>query len=204
MGKDSFQINGFWDGDRYVVVCAGLDDVKKIFEAGVKALGGTQAADANVHPNETPIDKIVVKEEEKEEEMVFQDGPYKGLSPYTIIATDYISEAMTAMSYITSLRRDDSLSFSPNFKKSLKEAQEYFIYAFCIEKDAFEYAGKLTANQCITFLNRFDILIPEGIKTAIVEQTGSKDWSTFLKESGLDTKQSAVAECISYFQKLKI
>lgn len=197
---NNFQITGFVDGDSYVIVTKGLDNpFVEILKAGINALGGTEAPASAAQPTNTVISPCAVG---FEDDNIFKDGPYKGLAPIKLVDADDPEEAMVGFNYLSEVIRSQNGSFS--LLKSAKSAQQFYAYARFLETDPYEYAARLSEKQCRLFIKTFDTVIEEKVKNAITDQSGSKDWESFIAESGVDILQSAVGAVIEGIKTMKI
>lgn len=190
------QIKSFKDGDRFVVVFEGMDNIPSTenvitaFLTGITNVPVKKDAEAKVEPvhtDENPSD-IMVNE-------TFSSGPYAGKTPAEILSVNDIQMQNKAFAYICEELKRNGSTFSETMKKSVYDYLKRR-YETCNPE---EYSKKLSDGQVRYFYTFHEPVINDSMKRKICEKFEKKCWTAFLFSEDKILREG-VAEIIKQFQ----
>jgi hypothetical protein len=208
----------FWDGDNFVIVnknCSKEQAIKLLQILAAADLGETaQAPDSYaealdeseekmpVLPNDDVSSSYVVQEmyeEEMKREFRIKGGRYDGLTPAEVIENaEDKSKAFGNLGYLRNklLGKDDVAATAIG-----NTMDDYFQQTFGKIKDPYLSVAKLSEQKCDNFLKCYSCILSDEEMVKLLEQSGSLDFDSFMKEASLEQKRSLTAAIIEKHTK---
>lgn len=186
------KINTFQDGDRFIVVFEGIGPKNEDLIKGL--LGAVTLENSCAIPVEPENDERLLEEIQNTVAFTFDNGPYKGKTPYDIVSVSDKKEAYKGYLYLAKIAEveNDECIFM-DIQSACKDFMKQWANGI---DDAYAYASKLTDAQSIAFFKQFNIAIESEIKSKLLSQAGYADWSDYIAETSMDEKKAAIAAII--------
>lgn len=204
----------FWDGDNFVIVnknCSKDQAIKMLQLLAASDLGETeQAPDSYAEavnepadvmpliPEDLPVsnDTVPVIYEASDESGIFRikGGRYDGLTPAEVIETaEDKSKAFGNLGYFRKklIGKDDIATDAIG-----KAMDSYFRNTFGHLKDPYKTVACLSEEKCENFLKYHICILSDEEMSNLLEQSGSLDFASFMKEASLEQKRSLTAAII--------